>query len=167
MPKKRLIVQDGLEIHAINFVGSNLVIGNNKGDLVFWDGLSDSPTQRVKPEGSAILSMVFTSGRLFAGGWQYLDVFDPNHLSEKQQIKIDRAAVLSCDANPDGQSVWCGLSDGSLSRIEINGFQKTALKVHGDEIRFVKVIDGVVITANKDKTVKAWKLSQIVERISK
>lgn len=165
--KKRLVVQDGLEIHAMGFVDRNLAIGNNRGELVLWDGLSDSPTQRIKLESSAILSIVFASGRLFAGGWQYLDVFDPKHLSEKQQIKIDRAAVLSCDATPDGQSVWCGLSDGSLSRIEMNGSRKTALKIHGDEIRFVKVIDGVVITASKDKTVKAWKLSQMVERSSK
>jgi hypothetical protein len=51
--------------------------------------------------------------------------------------------------------IWCGLSNGVLVSVGLDGKIITTEKVHDKAIRFVKALPGIVITASTDGKVRA------------
>ena len=163
-PKKRIVAQSGGEILAMHFVGNTLAAGNSAGELMLWDGQSESFIKRVNLANGTIISIAPIGDSLSVSGWEYMDILDPKHPTEGRLIKIDNATVVPCDVDEGNKTLWCRLTGGSLKRGNIKELNRSTLRLHNDDIRFVKVFGDLVITASKDKTVKAWKQSHIALR---
>ncbi len=154
-------VPDGMEIYAVRYDGEHYLAGNDSGELIIWNGKTKAPARRLVVEPAShegrhnpIFALVRFGRYVVAGGYGYLDLVNPKVPSDKRHIEIEHA-VSACDALPGASVAWCGLSDGTLISVGLDGKIKSSDKVHDDDIRSVKALAERVITASKDGTVKA------------
>ncbi len=160
----KIQLSDSREVYAVHYDGKNFLAGNDAGELVIWDGRTKIPMHRIivepgndksESQPSPIDTIATANGFFIVGGHEYLDLINSKAISDKRHVELKGATVSSCDSSTDSQVVWCGLTNGVLVSVGFDGEIKSSERVHDHEIRFVKALPGIVITASTDGMVRA------------
>jgi len=100
------------------------------------------PSQRItvgpgrsKDSDSTILTLTTLNGFIVAGG-AYLDFINIKNMKDKRRIDFDGHTVTNCDASLEDRVVWCGLANGVLVSVGLDGKIKSSVKIHNDPITF-------------------------------
>lgn len=163
-PISKIQLSNSREVYAVHYDGKNYLVGNDAGELVTWDGKSKTTSRRfvVEPaydesEPRAVSSITTFKGFIVVGGPGYLDLINSKNVFDKRHIEFKGETVMRCDASDEDVVVWCGLTNGVLVSVGLDGKIKSSEKIHDGSIGFVKALPGIVITASRDGTVTAQK----------
>lgn len=160
--EKKIYLTGGLENWAVDYYGNNYLLGNDNGELAIWDGKSNVPQQRFlvangidKDSNDSIFVITSINGFIVVGGANYLELINARNLTDKRYVGFKKAAVLSCDTSDKDSLIWCGLFDGSIVSVGLDGKIKSFIKAHDEPIIFVKTLPEIIISVSRDGFVKA------------
>ncbi len=160
--KKRCFGDYDIEVFAVEISpdGSELYSGNGLGSVSLW---KISIGEKVKY--NKVLNSIFTldydikSNTVACGGGDgILCILDHKTLSVIKRMDFNRGAILSCDCRSNDSKIICGLTGGYIAIVNHDGTNQKVLKLHKDDILYVKFVDRgrKVVTVSKDGVIKLW-----------
>jgi len=154
----KVFVRDGGENYAVIFLDEQIIAGNDAGELIAWDGKSETVQRRMDLGKGTIFSLMVKRRKLFTNGWEYLAVINVSNWLERNDFNFKKVAVMTCDMQDNANISWCGLSNGSVARVNLDNGNMDLFRLYKDTVRFVQVNGSILYTASEDGFLNAWKV---------
>lgn len=158
----KVFIREGYENYAVIFFDGQIIAGNDAGELIAWDGKSKTVQRRMNLDKGGIFSLTVKRGKLFVLGGDYLSVINASNWLERKDFNLEKipkkVAVETCDMQDNANISWCGLSNGSVARINLDNSNTNLFKLYRDTVRFIQVNGSILYTASEDGFLNAWKI---------
>ena len=130
----------------ISFDGNTIYTGNSQGIIKSWSLNSGEKLNTIKiPNINSIFTFALNRNKnmLIVGGSDgIIGILSLDDFSVKNTIKVSQEAILSCDCRNSDSKIICGLTDGYIATVNLDGTDLKNIKIHNKDIRYVKFIDG-------------------------